>query len=221
MWYDDVEYNRYENLDGIEDKIIYYLLSENNKNEWQKKAVHEIWRLLYYNNAECLINDEKHPLPKFSDIAKLIDNNSQEQSDKRIFRAPFVEDMFTEECSQIRIYVDGISPQNHLLGTVSIGVEVIIHNKLSNVVNNLYDEKGNIINPTEEYPLITFKNRAVALLKNIIALLNGVDLAGVGKMTFTQENNRFCQSKLGVWNNRNYYGFRTIFSCMMSGVSQA
>ena len=54
MWNDDVEYNRYENLDGIEDKIIYYLLSENNKNEWQKKAVHEIWRLLYYNNAECL-----------------------------------------------------------------------------------------------------------------------------------------------------------------------
>jgi hypothetical protein len=139
MWYDDdVEYNRYENLDGIEDKIIYYLLSEQNKNEWQLKAVHNIWRLLYYNDAECLLDDSKHPLPKFSDIAKMIDNNSLEQSDKRIFRAPFVEDSFTEECTQIRLYVDGISPINHLLGIVSIGVEVIIHNKISNVVNNLH-----------------------------------------------------------------------------------
>jgi hypothetical protein len=220
MWYDDdVEYNRYENLDGIEDKIIYYLLSEQNKNEWQLKAVHNIWRLLYYNNPGCLLNDEKHPLPKFSNIAKMIDNDSLEQSDKRIFRAPFVEDSFTEECSQLRIYVDGISPQNHLVGTLSIGVEVIIHNKLTNVINELYDDKDNIINPTESYPLVTYKNRALILLKNIIALLNGADIAGVGKMMFSQENNRFCLSKLGVWNNRNYYGYRTIFTCMMSGVS--
>lgn len=220
MWYDDdVEYNRYENLDGIEDKIIYYLLSEQNKNEWQLKAVHNIWRLLYYNNSGCLLNDEKHPLPKFSNIAKMIDNDSLEQSDKRIFRAPFVEDSFTEECSQLRIYVDGISPQNHLVGTLSIGVEVIIHNKLTNVINELYDDKDNIINPTESYPLVTYKNRALILLKNIIALLNGTDIAGVGKMMFSQENNRFCSSKLGVWNNRNYYGYRTIFTCMMSGVS--
>jgi hypothetical protein len=220
MWYDDdVEYNRYENLDGIEDKIIYYLLSEQNKNDWQLKAVHNIWRLLYYNNAGCLLDDEEHPLPKFSNIAKMIDNNSLEQANKRIFRAPFVEDAFTDECTQLRIYVDGISPQNHLLGTISIGIEVIIHNKLTNVINNLYDKNDNLINPTEEYPLVTYKNRATVLLKNIIALLNGVDIAGVGKMKFTQENNRFCQSKLGVWNNRNYYGYRSIFTCMMSGVS--
>ena len=219
MWYDDVEYSRYENLDGIEDKIIFYLLSEQNKNEWQLKAVHNIWRLLYYNNPGCLLEDKEHPLPKFSDIAKMIDNNSLEQSNKRIFRGPFVEDAFSEECTQIRIYVDGISPLNHLTGLVSIGVEVIIHNKLTNVINNLYDKDDNLTNPTEEFPLVTYKNRAVVLLKNIIALLNGVDIAGVGKMMFSQENNRFCLSKLGVWNNRNYYGFKTIFSCMMSGVS--
>ena len=220
MWYDDdVVYNRYENLDGIEDKIIYYLLSEQNKNDWQLKAVHNIWRLLYYNDAGCLLDDAKHPLPKFSKIAQMIDNNSVEQADKRIFRSPFVEDSFTAECSQLRIYVDGISPQNHVLGTISVGVEIIIHNKLTNIVNDLYDKNGEFVNPTEELPLITYKNRAVVLLKNVIALLNGVDLAGVGKMIFSQENNRFCQSKLGVWNNRNFYGYRSIFTCMMSVVS--
>lgn len=220
MWCgDEVVYSRYENLDGIEDKIIYYLLSEDGKNEWQLKAVHSIWRLLYYNDSNCLIEDKEHPLPKFKEIIKLIDNNSVEQANKRIFRYPFVEDAFVEECTQIRIYPDAISPLNHLTGAVSIGVEVIIHNKISNVVNNLYDQEGNLNNPTEEYPMITYKNRAVVLLRNIIALLNGVDIAGVGKMMFSQENNRFCQSKLGVWNNRNYYGYRTIFSCLMSGVS--
>lgn len=220
MWYnDDVVYNRYENLDGVEDKIIYYLLSEQNKNTWQLKAVHDIWRLLYYNNSGCLLNDEKHPLPKFSDIAKMIDNNSLEQTNKRIFRSPFVEDSFTDECSQLRIYIDGIYPQNYVVGTISIGVEVIIHNKLTNIINNLYNEDGNFINLTEGKPIVTYKNRATVLLKNIIALLNGVDIAGVGKMMFSQESNRFCHSKLGVWNNRNYYGYQSIFTCMMSGVS--
>ena len=88
-----------------------------------------------------MLEDKEHPLPKFSDVAKMIDNNSLEQSDKRIFRGPFVEDAFSEECSQIRIYVDGISPLNHLTGLVSIGVEVIIHNKLTNVINNFSIER--------------------------------------------------------------------------------
>lgn len=220
-WYDadNVQYNRFVNLDSIEDRIIYYLISEEGKNEEQLRLVHTIWRILKYADEFCLINDEEHPLPSYKEIAKLIDSNAANQSMKRIFRYPFVEDAFTDECSMIRIYVDSISPDNHIIATVNVGVEVITHNKASNIVNPLYDDNGDIINKTEENPIVAYKNRCVTLLKCVLALLNGADVAGVGKMQFNTQVNRFNQARLGVWNNRNYYGYKNILSVHMSGVA--
>ena len=112
MYYDadNVVYNRFTNLDGIEDKVIFYLLSEQDKNPEQLKMVHSLWRLLFYNDEYCLIDDENHPLPKYREIMKLVDTNGIDQTGKRLFRYPFVEDTFTEECSMIRVYVDNIYP---------------------------------------------------------------------------------------------------------------
>ena len=55
-----------------------------------------------------------------------------------LFRYSFIEDTFEERCSQIRVYVDSIIPINHLTAQVNIGVEVIIHNKLANIINNFH-----------------------------------------------------------------------------------
>ena len=46
--------NRFVTLDGIEDRIIYYLLSPNNKTEEELKATHTIWKLLTYNTGDAL-----------------------------------------------------------------------------------------------------------------------------------------------------------------------
>ncbi len=219
-WYDEdnVSYNRFTNLDGIEDKVLFYLISEKDKNERQLKMVHEIWRILYYNDEHCLVEDEEHPLPKYKDIAKMLDNTGVDQTGKRLFRYPFVEDSFDERCSQIRVYIDSIVPISHLTATVNIGVEVIIHNKLANIMNNLYDAQGNFYNLTELDPFVTYKNRSTVLLKNILALLNGADIAGVGKLQYNVNTNRFSQSLLGRWNNRNFFGYKNVLSCTMSGV---
>lgn len=221
VWYDEdnVSYNRFTNLDGVEDKILFYLLSEKDKNPEQLKLVHEIWRVLFYNDEHCLINDEQHPLPKYKDIMKLLDNNGVNQTGKRLFRYPFVEDSFVEECAQIRIYIDSIIPITHLSALVNIGVDVIIHNKIVNILNDLYNEQDEPNNLTELSPMVTYKNRSTLLLKNVIALLNGADIAGVGKIQFNIEANRFSQSLMGKWNNRNFFGYKTVFSCVMSGVA--
>ena len=222
MYYDadNVVYNRFTNLDGIEDKVIFYLLSEQDKNSEQLEMVHSLWRLLFYNDEYCLIDDEKHPLPKYREIMKMVDTNGINQTGKRLFRYPFVEDTFTEECSMIRVYVDNIYPINHMTAAVNIGVEVIIHNKIANIINNLYNAEEEANNPTELYPLITYKNRAVVMLKNVLALLNGADIAGVGKLQFNVQIDRTSQSLMGKWNNRNYYGYKSVVSCLMSGVAQ-
>ena len=63
-----VDYNRFTQLDGIEDRIIYYLLSPTNKSPEELRWVHTIWKLLMYNDIDAL----NKPLPKYSDVIKLI-----------------------------------------------------------------------------------------------------------------------------------------------------
>jgi hypothetical protein len=223
MWNVDFEddiavFNKYSNLDSIEDRIIYYLLSEDNKTDEDKKIIHNIWRILFYNDRKCLIDDSKHPLPTFKDIINLVDNDDVSQNDKRVFRSPFLEEAFTEQCSQIRIYIDSIIPTDHLLSQVNIGIDILIHNKLSNVANPLYDDNGVPINPTEEYPMIGTKNRASILLRSVLALLNGADIAGIGKLQFNKKVSSLAQSRMGSWNMRNFYGHKIIIPCQMSGV---
>ena len=218
-WYDpdNVEYNRFVNLDGVEDKILYYLISEKDKNPAQLEMVHTIWRILYYNDEYCLIDDEEHPLPKYKDIVKLIDNSGVGQMNSRLFRYPFVEDTITEQCSQIRVYIDSVTPVNHLTSSVGVAVEVIIHNKIANIINNIYNEEDEPNNPTELHPLVAYKNRSTVLLRNILALLNGADVAGVGKLQFNSQLNRYSQALLGKWNNRNFFGYKALLGCLMSG----
>ena len=55
-------YNRFINLDGIEDRVISYLISEDGKNPEELKRVHTIWRILSCNDADAL-DDRIHPLP--------------------------------------------------------------------------------------------------------------------------------------------------------------
>lgn len=215
---DEVAYNRFTNLDGIEDKIIFYLISEKNKSPQELKLVHTLWRLLFYSDKGCLIEDEEHPLPTYKQIAQLIDNDGVHQEQKRIFRYPYVDDSFGVECSMLRIYIDKISPTNHLISSVNIGIEVITNTKIVNIMNNLYDENDEFNNPTEQYPLITYKNRCTIMLKTILALLNGKDIAGVGKVQFNKQANTFSETNLNIWNTKSFFGYQTYMSCLMSGV---
>ena len=67
-----VDYNRFTQLDGIEDRIIYYLLSPNpdKKTPMELEQTYRIWKILYYNDLDAL----SKPLPKYSEVTKLIYN---------------------------------------------------------------------------------------------------------------------------------------------------
>ena len=79
---DGTRYNRFVHLDSSEDRIIYWLLSPNNKTPEELRDTHRIWKLLYYNDVDAL----NKPLPSYFDVVKLICNNDITQSNKRIFR---------------------------------------------------------------------------------------------------------------------------------------
>lgn len=209
------DYNRLQNLDGIEDRLIYYLLSPKNKTELELEQVHNIWRILYYNDTDAL----KKPLPSYSQVVKLIYNDNGAQNGYRIFRSPRMEDGWTEECSMIKVYVDSIIPVNHLRAIVNVGVDVVVNTKIINL-SVPQDSIDVYIDEIEGIPVsVKTKSRVTVLTQAVISLLNGAEVAGVGKMIFSREQSIFNQAQYGIWNNRNYEGIKIVMGVSMSGVS--
>ena len=129
MFDNDVAFNRFSNLDSIEDRIINYLI--------QSDSIHanRIWKLLKYGTKDALLKDNLTA----SEKSKLIDSGESDQSEFRIFKQPFMEDAFTEQCSLLKFYVDSVVPITHLLATVNIGIDIMTHNKIQLVYNDSFD----------------------------------------------------------------------------------
>ena len=203
------KFNRFINLDSIEDRIINYLIKSDSL------YANRIWKILKYPTTDALLKENLTQQEK----SELVDNDAEFQTKKRVFRYPFVEDAFTEQCSLIRFYVDSIIPIDHLKSIVNAGIDLVTHNK----INNLYNDSGDEIefpdayNPTENE--IVMKSRKTVLLKNILAELNGANIEGVGELQFNREKSAFSQAKLGLFNNRDYTGYKLIMACIQSGVS--
>lgn len=215
-------FNRFIFLDGIEDRIIYYLLSPFNKNSEQLEWTHTLWKLLNSDEKDCL----NRPLPKYEEIIKLIyqgnthfEEKSSSQSNKKIFRFANQEEAWLTDSSIIRIYVDSIYPTNDYTATVNIGVDLLAHNKTIDI-----DAEENDKNLIEIWPdgtkiEITTKNRLTTMLRCTLALLNGAEVQGVGMLRYNQKLSSLCQSRYALWNLRSFGGYKTIFSTQISGVS--
>ena len=212
--YNGTKYNRFVNLDGSEDRIIYWLLSPNNKNKQELEQTHIIWKLLMYNDCDAL----KRETPSYFDVIKLISNDDVLQADKRIFRHARLEDGFTEQCTILKVYVDSIIPQNAYTAQVNYGVDVICHNKIVNV-SVAHEENEPPIDIVDNIPIyVETKSRITLMTRAVLSLLNGADIAGVGQLQFNMENFRYVQSQYSLWNNRNFEGIKNIVGCMQSGL---
>lgn len=206
-------YNRFPNLDGVEDRVIYYLISPTNKTPKELERVHDIWKILCNNGADAL-NEE---LPKYSDVTKLICNGDGPQDGFRIFRSPHLEDGWTQECSLLKVYIDSIEPIDHIKSLVNIGIDVIVNTKIINL-NMKEDEDQypiDVVDGVEIYAQT--KSRVTALVSAILGLLNGAEVAGVGKLIFSRKQSILNQAQYGLWNNRAFEGMKIVIGVTMSG----
>lgn len=227
----DTEFARYQGLESVEDRIIFYLLSPVNKTAQQMPYVRTLWSILYDNDINCL--NRSTPLDYAKDIAPLVCNTNIMQDNFRVFRSPYMEESWAVECSLIKVYVDSVLPVNHIIGTVNVGIDAIIHNKLMNVAVAVADEANAPQNAAGTvmgiYPLgeyngtafsIDYQSRLTLMLRCILTLLNGADIQGVGMLQFNRSmEGSYSQARLGIWNNKNYYGQKIILSFNASGVS--
>ena len=208
-------FNRFENLDGIETKIVNHLISSDSKHAKM------FWKLLKYNDLFALSQPDLTEQEKL----ELVYNDNGEITTKRVFFQPFVNDAWQEQCCSVYIFVSDIYPFDHTRSNVNITVETVVHSKICAIAGdgdsslnpeanpNDSDEQGNIV--------VAYKNRATVLLKCILAELNGLYLDGIGYLQFNSKDGMRGRTEMPLWINHAYYGHATIFSMAISGISDS
>lgn len=171
-------FNTYATLDGICHKVIQYLMMNDE----------DIWKLLKYPTPDALYKDNLTMREK----SDLIYDAAGDSSKYRVFRCPFMDDVFDEQCAQLRVYIESINPDTTLYGTVDVQIEIISHIKIIN--------------------LVEYKNRLEVILQRVIKCLNGAYVGGVGQLMFDRNISFYNLVKYNLYNNRNFCGYSIIMS---------
>lgn len=171
-------YNSYTSLRSVCYKIIEYLMLNND----------ELWKLLKYNTEDALFKENLTMKEK----AALIYTGKGDSSDFRVFRSPYIDDVFDKECAQLRIYMESISPDNPVYGTLDVNLEVVSHIKIVDLAN--------------------YENRLEIMLQQLLQTLNGVYIGGIGKFVFDRDISFYDLCKMNLYNNRNFYGYSLVMS---------
>lgn len=209
--------NRFSNLDGIEAKLVMRLIDS------KTHYAEDIWRLLKYADETAL---SQPALTREEKIALVFtgDNGSPDSTtDARVFLAPFIDDAWKEQASSLYIYVAKVQPLDRIRSEVTVNLEVIVHSRTS-VVNgngdpalnpdanpNDSDKEGNLV--------VTLKNRATVLMKNVIAEFNGIYLDGIGYLFLAPLKKATAGVDVSLWNTKSFYGHRISMNVEISGES--
>ena len=224
---DVAAYNRFQDLDGIEAKLVDHLVNS------QTKYANIIRKLLKYSSLDALSKPNLTTAERWS----LVCNDNGEPTSKRVFFSPFVDDAWQEQCSSIYIYVEQVLPIDHLRSTVCVTIETVTHSKVAAVSGDgdpdqnyttisKSDGKTEIVslaNPNDATKegniVVAFKNRATVLLKCLLAEFNGLYIDGVGYLQFNMRMPIKCKATMPIYNRRSFYGHSIMFAANMAADS--
>lgn len=172
-------YNKFSNFDGISYECIRYLM----KND------EEIWKLLYYNDADCW---NKTNLTE-SQKAGIIYDGTPDETSFRVFMDPGQDNSWTIQACVLRVTPILATPDNYVFGTMCVGFEVYSHYK---------------INHTSAY-----KTRLDMITQRIIEVFNGAEIPNLGRLFFDRKASPYC--KILTIGSIPYKG-RAIYLCTQS-----
>lgn len=177
-FWDRVGYNQFVGFSDLCYNILAYLMA-NNEN---------IWKLLKYNTPDAL----SQPELTMEEKRAMIFNGTGDSEEYHVFRSPFLDDAFTKEVSQLRIFALTVNPNNRSMSTVDFGIECVTHIKLVNIDG--------------------CKSRAETMVEEVLKTLNGQEINGVGKLFFDMSEAPYDAARGDIFNNRYYFGFTIAMS---------
>jgi hypothetical protein len=209
--------NRFSNLDGIEAKVITHLIDSTTS------YAQDIWRLLKYAEETAL---SKPPLSKEEKEALVFTGNNgvpDATKQARVFLAPYVDDAWKEQGSSLYVYVSEICPLTVTLSEIVVNFDIVVHSQTSVVLGNGDPALNPNANPNDSDKegnlVVSVKNRATTLLKDVLAEFNGICLDGVGYMFLNDGKKAKGGVKVSLWNRGSFYGNRVSMVLSMSGIS--
>lgn len=184
----EISYNQYDGLQNFTLFIIQHLMLNNE----------DIWKLLKYDTQDAL---EKPNLTREEKASLIYPGASGgDMDDYRVFRTPYLDDLTTNQQAQLRVYLESVTPDTLLYGTVDVNIEVICHVKM--------------------IELNDYQNRAESIVWQVIKTLNGAEVGGIGKLFFDRNGSFYDLIKMNRYNNRNFYGYTITMSTKMGNISE-
>lgn len=177
---DNGGYNQFTQLPLMQFQIISYLIQSPNANP--------IFNLLYYNTPNAL----DLPILTSQQKGSLVYDGSPITTSFRIFLNPFLDDVFNEQCSLIRIFPEIVTPKNRVVSDITFRIECFSHVKISTLNN--------------------YTTRNVTMLQNLLQNLNGINIGGVGLLSFDRMGSPYDRANLNISNSRNYEGYSIYIS---------
>jgi len=148
----------------------------------------DIWKILRYNDPDCL----NKPNLTMNQKASLIYSGQPISTPYRVFMSA-IDDSFEEQVSLLRIFPDLIIPRSRSVADITFVIQVFSHVKCQYLSN--------------------YTNRTVVLMQNVLQTLNGVDtIPGLGKIVFDRNANSYDRASLSITNNRNFTGYSIVLS---------
>ena len=211
--------NRFENLEGIEGKILNHFLFSDTRH------AQNLWKILKHNVPGALNQEDLKPAEKINLV--FVNDEEGDFTEKRFFMQPFVDDAWSKQCSSVYVYVDEGHPSDYTRANVIVTVEVVVHSRIGLLEGNPEDgdeaKKSSQYNPNDFNKqgdiVVAKKSRATVLLKSIIAELNGLYLDGIGYLFIDPKLDSSTGFKLSLWNSRSFYGYTIKFAVKMGNVS--
>ena len=180
-------YNKFSTMPYIPYNIIAFLA--------KSPKAENLWKILAYNTYDCLAK----PNLTLKEKMNLIWNGQDRQENYNIFLTYLVGNMQIEAKTILKLFQYDVAPINKNISTVTYEFDILIGQKTA-----MIDYYG--------IPC----NRAEVFESELLRILNGTDIGGVGLLSFDMQLSRSARTYFNIGNNSTFTGISLIMAIQVS-----
>lgn len=184
-------YNSLSALPSIPYNILVYLARQD--------RAEDLWKMLKYNSYDAL----SKPNLSFEEKLKLIWRNGPQEK-YSVFLTPLIEDAVCESKCVLKIYDYYIHAKELYTSTLVYAFDFLYGGQMSLVeYNGIPVSRGDLF------------------INIILAVLNGAEVGGIGKLTFYDDMSRYDLARATIGNSKTFTGVQLFMSVNVGDTGEA